>query len=169
MVFELLAILAALSSSILLVLINSNGPFVQSSVDGEGLMQSQLFNPYVLEDTGELNLVKLSLIIVAIKYVLTLLQSTAQHIVPLDSETTVNARKWQSQLSKQLRDTVLGVKEELAEPQHGEEQAKTPEQLIRDWVAGAQQLDMDDEDFEPAAAAKLDKEKEPQGSRHAAP
>jgi hypothetical protein len=169
-VLGMLVSFAALSSSILLVLVNSDGPFGETSAaDGKNTLRSQLLDPYILEDTGELNPIKLSLMIVAIKYILTLLQSSAQQFIPLESDTTVNARKWQSQLSKQLRDTVLGVKEELAEPQQGEEQSKSPEQLIRDWVAGAQQLDMDDEDFEPAATAKLEKEKEPQVMRHATP
>jgi hypothetical protein len=171
-VLGMLVSFAALSSSILLVLVNCDGPFGQVGgllEDGKSSMQSKLLDTYILDETGELNPIKLSFMIVAIKYILTLLQSTAQQFIPLESDTTVNARKWQSQLSKQLRDTVLGVKEELAEPQQGEEQSKSPEQLIRDWVAGAQQLDMDDEDFEPAATAKLEKEKEPQAVRHATP
>merc|ERR1719486_116404 len=107
--------------------------------------------------------------IVALKYILTLIQSMVRMIVPTEGMAITTARKRQGHVLKQLRDYVLGVKEELAEPQQGDEQAKSPEQLIRAWVAGAQQLDMDDEDFEPAAAAKLEKEKEPQASRHAAP
>jgi hypothetical protein len=150
---------STLPASMLLVLINSDGPFVGSWIGSDSNPRpSRFLEPYVLERSGDVDPVRMLIMIVAMKYILTLLQSGIHPLVPYESSATAHAQKWRSQLLKQLRDYVLGVKEELAEPQQGDEHARSPEQLIRDWVAGAQQLDMDDEDFEPAAAAKLDKE-----------
>jgi hypothetical protein len=149
--------LSVFSTSIILVLINSDPPFAGAEASA-ALGPSRLLEPYVIEQGGDVDPVRLLIMIVAMKCVLSFVQSLVRPLVPRESRAIANARKWQCYLLKQLRENVLGVKEELAEPQKGEEQAKSPEQLIRAWVVGAQQLDMDDEDFEPAAAAKLDKE-----------
>jgi hypothetical protein len=154
-VLSWLVAFAVLSSSALLVLINADAGFV--GVAQSSMSPHRFLEAYVLAPTGDMDVVRLLLMIIVAKYVLTVLQASVRPMLPVESSAIASGRKQRGYLLKQLRDSLLGVREELCEAQPGEE-TRQPERLIRDWVAGAQQLDMDDEDFEPAAAAKLGKE-----------
>jgi hypothetical protein len=147
---------SVLSISILLTLINGDARFVQSHETG--LQPYRCLEPYMVAPSGSMDPVRLILMAIVVKYLLTLLQSVVRQLLPRESAKAASVGKRRGLLLKQLRDSLLGVKEELCETQNSDEDARQPERLIRDWIAGAQQLDMDDEDFEPAAAAKQEKD-----------